>query len=172
MYHHEIGFGWLSLLLLLSLSTPVFALKSDSEQPINIESNSAIFDESKGRSIYSGNVQVSQGSMSLNSDQLTIFFTQGKIKKLLAIGKPAKFKQTPEAGNEDINGEALTAEYYPEKALLRLIEQAVVWQGDNRYSSELIEYDYRSAVVKAGQKTTDTKRVHVILQPKEKNKTK
>jgi lipopolysaccharide export system protein LptA len=64
-----------------------------------------------------------------------------EIQKLVATGTPVKFQQTPEEGKEDVHGNALTAEYYPETQLLILIEEAVVWQGKNSTASERIEYD-------------------------------
>jgi lipopolysaccharide export system protein LptA len=101
-----------------------------------------------------------------------VHFIDGDADKLVFTGNKARFKQTPKEGDEDITGEALTGEYYPKKNLLILIEKATVWQGNGTYSSELIEYDSRNSVVKAGETTSDSKRVHVTLQPKSKTKDK
>ncbi|PPC90295.1 MAG: lipopolysaccharide transport periplasmic protein LptA [Methylobacter sp.] len=148
------------------------ALESDSEQPITIDSNTATYDDAKGVSIYTGNVLSVQGSIRVNSDRLVVYFIEGNPEKLVFTGVPAKFRQTPNPGEEDIIGQALTGEYYPKKNLLVLIDQAIVWQGNGTYSSKLIEYDSKNAIVKAGEKTSDSKRVHVVLQPKPKDKTK
>lgn len=162
------------VLLLISLfcSPAADALESDSEQPITIDSNTATYDDAKGISIYTGNVLSVQGSIRVNSDRLVVYFLDGNPEKLVFTGNPAKFRQTPSPGEEDITGQALTGEYYPKKNLLVLIEQAIVWQGTGTYSSKLIEYDSKNAIVKAGEKTSDSKRVHVVLQPKPKEKTK
>jgi len=157
----------LSLLLILS-STQLSALESDSEQPITIDSNTATYDDTTSTSIYTGNVISIQGSIRVNSDKLVVYMKDGEADKLVFTGKPAKFKQTPDKGGEDIIGEALTGEYYPKKSLLVLIEDATVWQGNATYSSNLIEYDIKTSLVKAGEKSSATKRVHVILQPKQK----
>ncbi|MDD5411855.1 MAG: LptA/OstA family protein, partial [Methylobacter sp.] len=76
----------------------------------------------------------------------------------------------PSPGAQDIIGEALTGEFYPKKNLLILIDKATVWQGTGAYTSDLIEYDIKTSLVKAGEKSKDTKRVHVVLQPSKKNK--
>jgi lipopolysaccharide export system protein LptA len=144
------------------------ALESDPDQPITIDSNTATYDDATATSIYTGNVISVQGSIKVNSDKLVVYFVDGDAEKLVFTGKKAKFKQTPNPGAEDITGEALTGEYYPKKNLLILIDEATVWQGNATYSSDLIEYDSKRSIVKAGEKASDAKRVHVLLQPKQK----
>ena len=155
-------------LLLGLMSSSVCALESDSEQPITIDSNTATYDDATATSIYTGNVISVQGSIRVNSDKLVVYFVDGDAEKLVFTGNKAKFKQTPSEGGEDITGEALTGEFYPKKNLLILIDDATVWQGNATYSSNLIEYDIKTSLVKAGEKSSDAKRVHVILKPKAK----
>lgn len=143
------------------------ALESDSEQPIYIESNSATYDERKGISIYTGDVQVTQGSMHLDADELTVYLKDGKIDKWVATGNPARFKQT-RPGKEEIKAKSQRAEFYAEQSRLILIDKAMVWQGENTTTSDRIEYDTKNAIVSAGQKSSDAKRVRVTLQPKNK----
>jgi len=150
------------------ISFNVCALESDSEQPITIDSNTATYDDASATSTYTGNVISIQGSIRVNSDKLVVYFVDGDAEKLVFTGNKAKFKQTPSEGGEDITGEALTGEFYPKKNLLILKEDATVWQGNATYSSNLIEYDIKTSLVKAGEKSTDASRVHVILKPKEK----
>jgi lipopolysaccharide export system protein LptA len=149
----------------------VGALESDPDQPITIDSNTATYDDKTATSVYTGNVVSIQGSIQVNSDQLVVYFKDGDAEKLVFTGKKARFKQTPNPGAKDITGEALTGEYYPKKSLLVLIDEATVWQGTGAYSSKLIEYDSRNAVVKAGNKASDKERVHVVIQPKDKKTT-
>jgi len=161
----------LCCVLLLGLySVGAFALESDKDQPINIDSNTATYDDATGTSIYTGSVVSVQGSLRVESEKLVVYFKDGEAEKLVFTGKKAKFKQTPKEGDDDITGEALTGEYYPKKNLLVLIDEATVWQGNGTYSSNLIEYDSKSSVVKAGETSSDAKRVHVTLQPKSKEK--
>ncbi len=145
-----------------------WALEGDSDQPITIDSNSATYDDKLGTSIYEGNVVAIQGSMRMEADKLVVYIVDGAINKLVATGNPAKFKQLPEEGKEEVRGRSLIGEYYPDKALLVLIKQAVVWQGTNQSSSELILYDSKNSVIKAGEHESDSKRVHATFQPKAK----
>jgi lipopolysaccharide export system protein LptA len=148
------------------------ALETDSDQPITIDSNTATYDDKTATSIYTGNVISIQGSIRVKSDKLVVFFKDGDAEKLVFTGNRAKFSQTPSVGAKDITGEALTGEYYPKKNLLVLIDEATVWQGTGTYSSKIIEYDSKNSIVKAGEKASDSKRVHVILQPKSKAQAK
>lgn len=145
-------------------SQVALALESDANQPIIIESNSAIYDDNKGTSTYLGNVTATQGSLNITSDELIIHLKNGKVDKLEAAGTPVRFKQIPSEGKEEIRGKSLRAEYFPDKAQLIMIKEAVVWQGANTYASEIIKYDNKNAIVRAGEQSTDSKRVHVILQ--------
>lgn len=164
--HH--GFFCCCLLLSGFYSSALLALASDAEQPITIDSNTATYDDKQEISIYTGNVISIQGSIRVNSDKLTVYFVNGEADKLLFTGNKAKFKQTPQAGKDDITGEALIGEYYPKKNLLILKNKATVWQGNGTYASDFIEYDIKTSLVKAGEKSSDAKRVHVILKPKTK----
>lgn len=150
----------------------LWALESDPDQPITIDSNTATYDDVTTTSIYTGNVISIQGSIRVNSDKLVVYFVEGDAEKLVFTGNKAKFKQTPNPGAEDITGEALTGEYYPKKNLLKLIDDATVWQGSATYTSDLIEYDSKRSIVKAGDKASDAKRVHVLLKPKQKTENK
>jgi len=164
----KLAFIYFFSVLLGIYSDQLFALESDSNQPITIDSNTATYDDASGTSIYTGNVISVQGSIRVNSDKLVVYFVNGEVNKLVFTGQRAKFRQTPSEGEEDITGEALTGEYYPKKNLLVLMDEATVWQGNATYSSKLIEYDSKSSLVKAGEKSSDAKRVHVILKPKAK----
>ncbi|MEI7795005.1 MAG: lipopolysaccharide transport periplasmic protein LptA [Methylococcaceae bacterium] len=153
----------------LICSTPTFALESDAKQPITIDSNGATYDEKSELSTYTGNVIATQGSIRVNSDKLVVHFKDGEAEKLVFTGKNAKFKQTPSAGGKDITGQASTGEFYPKRNLLVLIDNATVWQGNGTYSSDYIEYDIKTSLVKAGDKNTSDnsqQRVHVVIQPK------
>ncbi|MDP1772984.1 MAG: lipopolysaccharide transport periplasmic protein LptA [Methylobacter sp.] len=160
------------LLVLALFSAGVCALESDGDQPIIIDSDRATYDDVKAISTYTGNVVSIQGSIKVDSDKLVVYFIDGEADKMVFTGNKAKFKQTPHEGDQDITGEALTGEYYPKKNLLILIDKATVWQGSGAYSSDFIEYDLKTSLVKAGEKETASKRVHVVLQPKDKEEPK
>ena len=158
------------ILLLVLYNVGASALESDKDQPINIDSNTATYDDKTATSIYTVNVISVQGSMHVESDKLVVYFKDGEADKLVFTGNKAHFKQSAKTGDpsKDITGEALTGEYYPKKHLLILIKDGVVWQGTGTYTSDYIEYDTQTTIVKAGETASDNKRVHVTIQPKDK----
>lgn len=147
---------------------PAFGLDSDSDQPILIEANQATYDETTGETVYIGDVQATQGSLVVNSDQMTVYQKDSKTEKVVAVGQPVRLKQTPEGGGDDLNGVSQRAEYFPETGILILLDRAVVTQGTMTTESDRIEYDSAKGIAKAGSTASTSKRVHVTLQPKEK----
>ena len=151
--------------VLLGAGHGVVALESDADQPVYIDSNTARYDDSKSISTYTGNVVTVQGSLHIESDKLVVYLKNGSVDKMVFTGKPAKFRQLPGPGKELIHGEGLTGEYYPSKNKLILIEEAVVSQGNNRSASRIITYDSKNSLIKAGEKSSDAKRVHSVFKP-------
>jgi lipopolysaccharide export system protein LptA len=151
---------------LLLLSTAVSALETDADQPIYIDSNTATFDEKAETSTYIGKVLATQGSIKITADQLVVYLDKGAIKKLVATGKPSTFRQLPAVGKDEIVGEGLVNEFYPEKNLLIFTKNASVWQGDAKQSSDYIQYDTKNSLLNAGEPSSDGKRVHSVIKPK------
>jgi lipopolysaccharide export system protein LptA len=63
-------FQWISFIaiLLVSASMSTQALPGDSEQEITISSDTAALDKLKGKLVYTGNVALQQGSLSIKED--------------------------------------------------------------------------------------------------------
>lgn len=155
-----------AVVCLILFSGAVSALESDSEQPIYIDSNTAVYDEKVQTSTYTGNVLATQGSIKIDAEKLVVYMKDGNITKLVATGRPSKFKQLPTVGKEEIYGEGLVNEFFPDKNLLIFTKNASVWQGDAKQSSEYIEYDTKNSVLKAGETASDGMRVHSVIKPK------
>ncbi len=146
-------------------SAASWALESDSRQPIYIDSNTATYNEQAQTSTYTGNVVTQQGSLRVDSDRLVVYLKNGAIDKLVATGKPARFEQLPAKGKEKIKGNSLIGEYYPAKDLLILKKNAVVWQGGNKVTSEVIRYNSKLSLTKAGDQSSDRNRVRTVIKP-------
>ncbi len=160
-----------ALWLLCWSAGSVLALEEDSEQPVYIEANSAYYDKKTDQSTYTGKVILIQGSLHLNADKLVAYSPGGKVDKVIAYGNPVRFRQQPKPDAEEMRGESKQAEYYLERKYIVLIGDAVVWQGKNEYASDRIEYDQIKDIVKAGEASSDTKRVKIILHPKTEQST-
>jgi len=142
-------------LLLGCFSTMLYALTTDKNQDIEIESNSAYLDDTKNLSVYTGNVVVVQGSMRITGDKMTIYYTtENELDKIIMEGKPATFRQLPDNSNIYDEAEALTMEYYESRNLIVLIANARVKQGDRRLVADHVEYDTELSQVRANSGET------------------
>lgn len=149
-----------------------WGLASDPDQPINIDSDSATYDEKQQISTYVGHVYATQGSIKVDGDKLVVYLKDGNVSKMVATGQPSHFRQLPAEGKEEILGEGLTNEYYPEQNLLIFMHKASVWQGDAKQSSEYIQYDTKNSLLKAGEPNSHNNRVHSVIKPKSKDASK
>jgi len=165
-------------LILVLAGLPASALSTDSDQPIEVEADSAELDDIKNVSIYRGNVIVVQGSIRMTGDVMTVYHDENdELKDLILVGKPATYRQMPDKGTVYDTAEALRMEYHEQKTLVVLIEKAVVTQEGLRFSGDRIEYDTALSQVKAWSKPraeteqpsaepADTGRVKIIIKKK------
>ena len=172
------------LVFLLGLLTAnhVQALSTDKDQPIEVEADSAELDDEKGITIYRGNVIVTQGSMRITGDIMTVTYNENSdLDTLVVEGKPAHYRQMPDNSKVYDEAEALQMDYYALKNYIVLMDNALVKQEGLRFSGNRIEYDTERSIVKAKGKTntssgnkdgSDKKdpnaRVKIILKPSKK----
>ena len=139
-----------SALLGLALCAPTsWALDSDSQQPINLEADRAELDDQKGISTYSGRVTLIQGTLELKGDKLIIRSVDGEPNLITTIGQPGKFKQRPQDKPDDVVATATTIKYNVAKEKIILDGNALLIQGNQRFSGAHITYDMISDKVKA-----------------------
>ncbi len=165
-HRNDLAIAALIGLLTLFPAATALALASDKEQPIDIEADSVDIDEIRGRSVYRGNVQVTQGSIRLLADQVTVFHPGGDPDKFVAVGNPAKFRQMPDRGNTPMQARAQRMEYLIQGDLVTLIDQAVVLQGKDTMRSDRIIWDRVQGKVKGGRAAEGKARVKMTFQPK------
>ncbi|WP_199155616.1 lipopolysaccharide transport periplasmic protein LptA, partial [Chromobacterium sp. ASV23] len=80
--------------MLLAASALVQAEQADRDKPIEITSdNGCTMDQIKGISICNGNVVVIQGTLRLNSDQLTVTQDKQGNQTMHATGRIVTFRQ-------------------------------------------------------------------------------
>lgn len=156
---------YICLFILVLASPTAWALKSDKSKPVEVEADNFNLDETKQLTVYSGNVIITQGSMEIKANEVTIYGSRGNTDKVIAIGNPVKFKQQPDGKQGLIRGQAQRFEYLVNKDTLILINKATLWQTGNTFSSDRIIYDSKRSLVKAGDNTSGSKRVKITLQP-------
>lgn len=153
------------LLLILTLSPTALALRTDRDKPIDIKADRVEVNDQKEVSHYNGNVQLQQGSMNIYAQKVTVYLQQGKLQKIVIDGEPATFEQQPEDQKDVVRSSANNMEYFADRQLLLLRNNASVVQGANRFSGDYIEYDTLNSTVKANKDINSDSRVHAIIQP-------
>src|SRR3569833_2142230 len=146
---------FLLLISVFALAGEAHALSSDKEQPIHIEADSVVIDDARGVATYRGNVHYSQGSAHLNADEVIVYSADRKqVDKVEAKGSPATFRQRPDNKNEE---------------RIVLETDAHLWQCQNEFTGDRIEYRSNEEVVKALKAPDSKSRVQVVIQPRPSN---
>lgn len=178
------GIAAVCVAVVLALPNAASALTSDREQPIEIEADSAEADDAKGITIYRGDVIITQGTLRITGDQVTIHYEDGnEFTKMITLGTPARFRQLPD-GKEDVeqnyqHARASRMEYYKQKDTIVLLGNAVYGQGGDSVAADRIDYDSKNSRMKARTVPAASTakpdggapskgRVRITIQPKKK----
>ena len=151
--------NFFAFLLFAVFANNASALSTDKQQDMEIEADSAEMDDIKGLTVYRGNVVVTQGSMRITGQTLTVHFNENDDMELAIMeGKPATYRQLPDNSEKYDEAESLRMEYYALKDYIILIDKALVKKPDgSRMTGSRIEYDTVLSQVKAKGSVRTTK---------------
>ncbi|MDQ6573897.1 MAG: lipopolysaccharide transport periplasmic protein LptA [Haemophilus parahaemolyticus] len=157
------------LTALLGVSLSAQALKNDTDQPINIDSGSQSLDMNTNTVVFDDGVTITQGSIIVKANKVTIVRKEGKKETLDAVGSPVTFQQTLDDG-KPVNGKGSSVKYDLNSEFLTLTGDAELKQLDSFIKAPLITYDVKKQQLKAtsGGKT----RVKTVLIPNQLNQNK
>ncbi len=142
-----------------------FALPDDVNQPVRIEADSAVRDESRGQTIYSGDVKISQGSLVISADSIVILEVDSELSSIVANGEPATLSQQLNIEGERVYASAQKIEYNVTTAAVELQDQAQLTQGGSKISSQQITYNVRDQIINAQSAGTGS-RVEMVIPAK------
>ncbi len=155
----------ISLGLCYALSTPAMALPQDSQQPVEISADRTEFDSGKQQHTLSGRVQITQGSMRIDAEEITLRLKDGQITEVNGRGTPLRYRITDNDG-QPLEASARQIIYRPVEAKLSLLGDATLNRPDRALSGERIDYNIGTARINAvGSKD---KRVKIVIQPEKK----
>ncbi len=165
---HRAAIALLAILAGLLSSLTAVALPDDRDQAIYIQSDRAERDERKGTTVYTGDVEIDQGSLHISAEQVTIHSTDDEVSEIVATGSPAKMHQKPAADREPVYARARTIQYDVIGEILTLVEQATVTQEGSTVTGERIVYYVKEQRVKAsaGSAASGQPRVETIIPPR------
>jgi len=158
------------ILLLSLLPLTAWGVDADRDQPISIEADKGSLNDKTGFSVYEGNVKLQQGTLIFTGDKMTVQLADKKLETIVLTGSPATYVQRPEGKNVDQHAEAERIEYYTSNERVILLRNARIWEsGDEEFRSDRIVFNLKTDTVDAGG-GGDSGRVHITLQPRDKDK--
>jgi lipopolysaccharide export system protein LptA len=135
---------------------------------MEIEADRVDVDEQAGHSTFTGNVIITKGSIRLTADNVVVYQKNDDLKKVIAKGKPAKYRHLPDGKKDYVHAEAKTIEFYNQKNLVYLIRSAKITQAGDTFTGDRIEYDANKDVVLARSAPESKQRVKITIQTDKK----
>jgi lipopolysaccharide export system protein LptA len=162
-----------SLLTLLLCASAMVNAAQNSQEKIFIDADHVHFNIESGYSVYTGNVKISQGELTLTGDRVTVQQNNNEVEQITVIGKPAHYHNLTEKG-ETVEAESEHMLYTASENKLLLTINAEVRQPDQTIKSQRIVYDTEKKIATAGNKDASTsdgpidanQRVRITLTPK------
>jgi lipopolysaccharide export system protein LptA len=161
-------------LILAVLYMPIcFAELADSDKPLYLESDQVLIDDANKTSTFTGNVQLTQGTMLIHGDKIVVVQDKDGFKHGTIYGNTASFRQKREGMDEYVEGSGERIEYDTRSERIDLHGQAHVKRGLDDVRGEHITYNLKTEIFQVSGGETGTsdkppKRVRAILQPKSK----
>ena len=146
--------GIMQLAYLTVLLMP-WAVSAAAPKSIQIEGDSAIFDQARRNITYTGSVIATRGDLVIAGDKLTVALVRDDVDTIRTIGNPAKFslRRTPadETSTQyaELKATALTIIFAPAANQLQLLGDATLQQGGNVIHSNEITYDLDAQQIRA-----------------------
>ena len=159
----------------LFAAIPAHAEKADRGKPIHLEADRVTVDDAKQISTFSGNVLLTQGTMTMRGDRMEVRQDKNGFKQGTMWGTLAYFRQKRDGYDDHIEGWAERVEYDGRADKVQMYNRAMLKRGQDEVRGQYISYDSNTEFFQvdgtsksASAQPGDT-RVRVILQPQNKD---
>ena len=157
------------LILLAALFFPIhaFALPADAKQPIEIEAESVMVNETSGFNEFIGDAKVRQGSLLMAAQLIQVQSNNDGVQTMKAQGtldQPAKYIQSQESQARYIEATAILITYDVNEGMIFLVGNASLVQGFDSFSGESLTYDIDNDKVLVKGSEDGTKRVKFKIE--------
>lgn len=170
----------LGMVVALTLPT-AHAEKADRNKPLNVEADNGRYDDVKQQGIFTGNVVVTKGTMSMRAANIEVRQSPDGAQFGIATAEPGKralYRQKREGLDEYIEGEGERIEYDGKADVVKFINRAVIrrYRGAvlaDETAGSTIVYDNVAEVfhvvggAAAATPTNPSGRVRAVLTPRE-----
>lgn len=121
------------------------AERADRGKPINLESDRMQVDDKQRQSVFEGGVVMTQGTLSIRADKITVRQDKDGYQYGVASGNPAVFRQKRDGGDGYIQGEAQRIEYDGKLDRVEFFNRArLLREPADEVRGNYISYDARS----------------------------
>lgn len=148
-------------------ATTASARNTDFEQPIDVKADRSEYDEKAGVQRLIGNVRITQGTMRITADHITVTLKDNKLSIIEGKGSPIEFQQENEVG-EMVTGRCRTIVYDAANGRLILSGNATLSEPKQNLRSDKIVFDSRTQTVVA--EGGESGQVNITIQPPEQNR--
>lgn len=154
------------------------AEKADRDRPLLLDAGLLTVDDAKKVRIFSGDVRISQGTLTILCEKLVVSDDTEGVQSGIATGGPgglARFRQKREGRDEFIEGEAERIIYDGKAERTEFFQRAHIKSGRDEVRGQYISYDAKSEnyVVSSGPNGTNdvsssgqANRVRAVIQPR------
>ena len=163
-------------LFCLAAAGAAFAEKADKDKPTNIEANTMFYDDLKQLNIFTGNVLMTKGTITIRAENLTVKEDPEGFQHTVALPKPGElvyFRQKREGSDEWVEAWAERVEYDNKLDKTELFKRAFVKRECDEVTGDYIIYDGKTEqyTVVGGGKAVATPnnpdgRVRAVMGPK------
>lgn len=158
---------------LAALILPAAAERADREKEIVVGADRLTADDNNKTSTFEGAVVITQGTMRMTANKVTVREDKDRHKFYVANGAPVTFRQKRDNADEWIEGFAERAEFDDRNDVLKLYSRARVKRNNDELTGDFISYDMKREVAEvtgapANAKTPNAGRVKVIITPPKK----
>jgi lipopolysaccharide export system protein LptA len=157
----------------LGLTGPAQAERADRGKPINLEADRVSVDDAQKTSVFEGKVVMTQGTLTIRADKVTVRRDPEGHQYGSANGNPATFRQKRDGANEYIDGEAERIEYNGKLDKVEFFNRARLRREPaDEVRGNYISYDSRTEFFTvtggAGPAASGSPdaRVHAVIQPR------
>lgn len=167
------GFLWLGI-----AAAPAWAEKADRDKPINFQGDSGGGNAETKNGELTGNVVVTQGTLSIHADRITFHQNPDNSLSAVAYGNPVTFREKRDGVDEYYEGFAQRIVYDGQKRFVELFDNALLKKGSDQIRSNYISYDAATESFKAEGRPDSTApasgevplgaRVRGVFQPESK----
>lgn len=172
MNHRQIAALLLCACCAALSGVPAQAERADRAKPINLESDRMHVDDVRKLSVFEGKVVMTQGTLSIRADKVTVRQDKDGYQYGSASGNPATFRQKRDGADGYIQGEAGRIEYDGKLDRVEFFERArLLREPADEVRGDYISYDSRTEyfTVNGGSSSAPggaAGRVHAVIQPR------